>query len=235
MGPSWHSRGAIMPPSPFGCFHFLDVNSRTDRTGIGYIIIYSESFDGEPSYSCPLSVVYHRAIRGGILPGGGQCGEKQVRGRGRRRAGVQRRRRQRNEHAVEREARWTLGEKKKEQAGVGSEKTPWQIGKCRRECVGRGPIVATTWANVRARYTCRCAMLDVCGLAHVCAGRNRRHDQTQPPVARATRTHAHAAMCGYVASNSRPRVSVCDGVTRLCSQTRRYATAIKRQREIPQR
>lgn len=215
MGLSWHSRGAIMPPSPFGCFHFLDVNSRTDRTGIGYIIIYSESFDGEPSYSCPLSVVYHRAIRGGILPGGGQCGEKQVRGRGRRRAGVQRRRRQRNEHAVEREARWTLGEKKKEQAGVGSEKTPWQIGKCAGGSVWEGNQSSRRLG--RARYTCRCAMLDVCGLAHVCAGRNRRHDQTQPPVARATRTHAHTAVCGYVASNSRTptaclRVRRCDTV-----------------------
>lgn len=60
---------AITRPPPLGCFHFLDVNSRTDRTDIEYIIIYSESFDREPSYSCPLPLciteryapVYYRA------------------------------------------------------------------------------------------------------------------------------------------------------------------------------
>lgn len=90
---------------PLGRFHFLDVNSRTDRTDIEYIIIYSESFDREPSYSCPLPLciteryapVYYRAED--------SVGKKRSAERGR--ADMRRRRWKRN-RAVGRLARWTL-------------------------------------------------------------------------------------------------------------------------------
>lgn len=82
----------MLCPLRFGCFHFLDVNSRTDRTGIGYIISYSESFDREPSYSCPFpsciteryAAVYYRAEDNVGKKRSGE-GREKAGGRGRRR------------------------------------------------------------------------------------------------------------------------------------------------------
>lgn len=149
VGPSWHvpmSCGNYpLRPLRCDCFHFLDVNSRTDRTNtyIGYIIIYSEYLaTGGTLLLLPPPRRASQVIRGGILPGGGQCGEKEVRGKGRRRASVGRRRCQRNELAVERVARWTHGEKKKERSGVGMRKRRERSRSTRK--VGGEPIVATT-------------------------------------------------------------------------------------------
>lgn len=135
VSPSWHIPASCgnYPLRPLR-YHFLDVNSRTrsdEHTHIGYIIIYNEylSTGGTLLLLPPL----HRAsqaIRGGILSGGGQCGVKEVRGKGRRRASVRRRRWQRNELAVERVLRWTHDEKKKEGSGVGNEKATREIEKC---------------------------------------------------------------------------------------------------------
>jgi len=53
MAVAWQLRFA--PPRRYGRYHFLNVNSKTDRTpDIGYIIIYSESFDGEALLLLPL-------------------------------------------------------------------------------------------------------------------------------------------------------------------------------------
>lgn len=123
---SWHSRSnyASLPPSPLVTM-VATIFSTLIRGPIGrrhriYYNLQRIFRMGKPSYSCPFPVVYHRTIRSGILPRGDCVGKRRSGGGGRRDGWVWRRGRwQWNEPAVEREARWTYGEKKERVSGGG--------------------------------------------------------------------------------------------------------------------
>lgn len=93
--PSWHSRtfrharGNYVRPLHFSCFHFLDVNSRTDRTGSDILEPTANLLMGSPPTPAPSRRVSPNDTRRYIIAQTTMWGKRGQGKGGKRRAGAE--------------------------------------------------------------------------------------------------------------------------------------------------